>query len=163
KPRRILNAEETTEILDFAVRENALAVLSVANDDEWMCFKSRFLERDANRRFFVLDWGGGEQPPPALALGQYLGISFRHKSRKIMFATGLEARGRFMTEGDKPIAAARYRWPESITELQRRAYYRTPVPVGVSVPATAWIGGRNARSAAQDSPLMGLTGECVDI
>lgn len=163
KPRRILSPQETAEILDYAVRDNALAVLSVATADDWICFKSRFLERDGNRRFFVLDWGGSGEDPPPLALGQYLGVSFRYKSRKIMFATVLEARGRFMIEGDKPIAAARYRWPESLTELQRRAYYRTPIPAGVSVPATCWAGGRNSRSAAQEAPMSVFAGDCVDI
>lgn len=163
KPRRILSVQEATEILDYAVRDSALAVLSVANEHDWVCFKSRFLERDGNRRFFVLDWGAAGEEPPPLALGQYVGVSFRYKSRKVMFATVLEARGRFMNEGGKPIAAARYRWPESLTELQRRAYYRTPVPSGVCIPATAWLGGRNQRSAAQDSPLAALTGECIDI
>jgi c-di-GMP-binding flagellar brake protein YcgR len=163
KPRRILSAQETTEILDCAVHDSALAVLSVFSDNDWLCFKSRFLERDGGRRFFVLDWGAAGEEPPPLALGQYVGVSFRHKSRKIMFATVLEARGRFMSEGGKPIAAARYRWPESLTELQRRAYHRTIVPAGVSIPVTAWPGGRSQRSAAQLSPQSVLAGECVDL
>lgn len=163
KPRRILSDQETTQILDIAVRDQALAVLSVVNEDNWTCFKSRFLERDANRRFFVLDWGGGEQPPPPLALGQYVGVSFRYRSRKIMFATVLEARGRFVTDGGETIAAARYRWPDSLTELQRRAYFRTPVPAGVAVPASVWLGGKSQRCAAQESPHVAVAGECVDL
>jgi hypothetical protein len=152
KPRQIVSPQEMTAVLDQAVRERALATLSLTCANEWICYKSRFLERDPNRRFFVLDWGveGGE---PKIELGQYVGISFRYRSRKVMFSTVLEARGRFMAETDTPTPAARYRWPESLTEIQRRAYYRTPIPAGVGLLASMWAGGRTRRTAAQKAAL----------
>ena len=87
KPRRILTGEETSTILDEAVRQSALAVLTVHQEEGWQMFKSRFLERDPRRRFIVLDYQPthGTEPTP-LASGQYVGLSFRYKSRKVMFA-----------------------------------------------------------------------------
>lgn len=166
KPRRILTAEESCEILDEAVRHNALAVMNLydPDEDQWHTFKSRFLERDPNRRFVVLDYQEthGSMPVP-LSVGQYVGISFRYKSRKIMFASVVEAKGKFLTGPDESVAAIRYRWPESMTELQRRAYYRTPVPPELRVVANLWAGGTATRDTVQASALGILTGQSVDL
>lgn len=162
KPRRVLSRSENSEILDFAVREGALAVVSYWHGDVWRSFKSRFLERDADRRYFVLDCQDlGEASE--LGLGQYVGVSFRYKSRKVMFTTVLEARGQFVVNEGATISAARYRWPDSLVELQRRAYYRTPVPAGVSVLVSIWSGGHNGREVAQTSPMNVFTGEALDL
>lgn len=164
KPRRILTAEESSTIFDEAVQQSALAVLTVHEDGNWHLFKSRFLERDARRRFVVLDYQETHgTKPAALACGQYVGVSFRYKSRKVMFATVVEARGRFVLDGKTSVPAIRYRWPESMTELQRRAYYRTPVPPEVRVLANLWPGGVAAREPAQSAGLNVTTGEVLDL
>jgi len=164
RPRRILTGEETSVILDEAVHQNALAVLTIHQDGSWQMFKSRFLERDSHRRFIVLDYQEthGTQPTP-LSSGQYVGVSFRYKSRKVMFATVVEARGRYLAGGQTSVPAVRYRWPESMTELQRRAYYRTPIPPEVRVLANLWPGGVAAREAIQSAALGIATGEALDL
>lgn len=164
RPRRILDGPEAGAILANAVNERALAVISVRLDDAWYTFKSRFLERDADHRFFVLDFQEthGTEPPP-IEPGQHVGISFRHKSRKLMFASVIEAKGRFCVNGGENIPAIRYRWPESLIELQRRAYYRTIIPAGTNVRATLWAGGVNARAEAQTQALSVWGGDCLDL
>lgn len=155
---------ETAEIIDQGVRENALAVLTLQDGAEWITYKSRFLERDPGRKFIVLDYQDTHgAPPPPLAPGQFVGLSFRHKSRKIMFATVVEARGKFVVESGGSIAAVRYRWPETLTELQRRAYYRTPVPPSTQLVVSVWAGGAAARDAAQARPLAVVTGQACDL
>ncbi len=151
-------------MLDEAVRSNALAVMTLHLDGQWKMFKSRFLERDGNRKFVVLDFQethGAE--PPELISGQYVGLSFRYKSRKVMFATVVEAKGRYLVDGKTSVPAIRYRWPESMTELQRRAYYRTPVPSDVRLLANIWPGGVAARENSQGSALSVVTGEALDM
>ncbi len=164
KPRRVLASRDATEIFDRAVQERALAVITLQNGTSWVTFKSRFLERDANQRFFVLDYAApnGEQLPP-LAPGQYVGISFRQKSRKVLFATVVEAKGHFVLDDQSSVTAIRYRWPESMTELQRRAYYRTPVPADMKLAVSMWPGGIAARGQAQSSALQVVTGDLGDI
>jgi c-di-GMP-binding flagellar brake protein YcgR len=163
RPRRILTVQEACEMIDQAVRESALAVLSVQQEGEWSTFKSRFLERDPHRRFIVLDYQEFPgRPVVPVSPGQYVGLSFRHKSRKVMFATVVEARGRFLVDQNNSIAAVRYRWPDSMTELQRRAYYRTPVPPGTSVAMDLWPGGVAGRDAA-NAALGRLRGEAADL
>lgn len=164
RPRLVLAPEDVCEIFDAAVQEQALAVLSIHEGDGWRTFKSRFLERDPNRRFFVLDHQPApDDDVPELLPGQYLGLSLRQKNRKILFATMVEAKGHFLLEGNTSIRAIRYRWPETITELQRRAYYRTPVPDGHNLLANLWFGGTNARQAAQGKPLQLVNGYLSDI
>jgi len=164
KPRRIISPEEIWELLDAGVRESTLAVLAVQSDNEWLTFKSRMLERDPQRKFIVLDYQSlADKPLPALTPGQYVGISFRHKSRKIMFASVVEARGKFVVADGQSVAAIRYRWPDSMTELQRRAYHRTPVPPGASLLVSAWAGGCSAWRSAQARALEIVTGQALDI
>ncbi len=164
KPRHLLASRDAAEIFDQAVRERALAVLTFQDGHDWSTFKSRFLERDCNGRFFVLDYedpNGGQLP--AMAPGQYVGVSFRQKSRKILFATIVEAKGHFVLEDQTSVAAVRYRWPESLTELQRRAYYRTPVPSESTLLVSLWPGGITARVQAQSSTLQVITGNLADL
>jgi c-di-GMP-binding flagellar brake protein YcgR len=151
-------------MFDEAVRQNALAVLTLHEKGNWHTFKSRFLERDGKRRFIVLDCQEthGTQPP-ALSAGRYVGLSFRYKSRKVMFATVVEAKGRYLVDGKTAVPAVRYRWPESMTELQRRAYYRTPIPAEVRILVNVWPGGVAARPTAQGSALSVVTGEALDL
>jgi len=164
KPRRILTLEESTAVIEQAVQQNALAVLTVHEADRWHVFKSRFLEHNSARGFVVLDYQPthGITPPP-LVCGQYAGVSFRHKSRKIMFATVVQARGRYLLDGKTSIPAVRYRWPEMLTELQRRAYYRTPVPPQMRIVANVWPGGAAARAPTQRAPLSVRSGEALDL
>ncbi len=164
KAGKLTITQNEAEVFDRAVQSNALAVVTLQSDGGWQSFKSRFLERDPNRRFFVLDYEAqnGVEPPP-LELGQYVGISFRHSSRKIMFATIVEARGRFRKSDERQTTAIRYSWPQGMTEMQRRSYYRTPVPAEMSVAAHLWPGGVMKRAAAQGETMQVLTGRLADL
>lgn len=164
KPRRLLGATDAREIFDRAVQERAIAVLTVHGEQDWYTFKSRFLERDPRGRFFVLDYqAADEEPLPAVTPGQYLGVSFRQRNRKLLFATVVEAKGHFVLDDRQTIPAIRYRWPDSLTELQRRAYYRTAVPEGTALAASLWSGGVAARARAQATPLEVATGMLADV
>lgn len=161
RPRRILTSRETSEIMQFAADEKTLAVVSLQEGDNWVSFKSHFLERDPRGRFFVLDFQETHGvSPPELGAGQYVGVSFRYKSRKIMFSTVVEARGRYLNGGSQSVPAVRYRWPQTMVELQRRAYHRTLVPSGATLPARVWHGAIHA-PPAQRGPV--LVGSSIDL
>lgn len=164
KPQRTITGPDVAALFDEAVHQRALAVLTVQTDDQWTTFKSRFLERDPQRRFFVLDFQAvtGERLPD-LVPGQCIGVSFRSRSRKVLFASLVEARGHYMFDDRSSIPAIRYRWPDRLTELQRRAYFRTPVPTAMALPVSLWAGGVAARANAQGRALQVLTGTLADI
>lgn len=164
RPRRILAPPDTAAIFDRAVQERALAVLTLQCGPEWHTFKARFLERDARGQYFVLDHHPvDDEPLPEVAPGQYVGVSFRQKSRKLLFGTIVEARGHFTLENEQRVPAVRYRWPESMTELQRRAYLRTPIPPETTLLASMWPGGVAARATAQGNALEVVPGELLDL
>jgi c-di-GMP-binding flagellar brake protein YcgR len=164
KPRRVIAPRDAAEIFDRAVRDRALAVLSLQEGTDWISFKSRFLERDSHGRFFVLDHQQvGDEPLPDLSPGQYVGVSFRYKSRKVLFATVVEAKGHFVLDDQTTVPAVRFRWPETITELQRRAYYRTPVPEEMTIVANMWPGGITGREQAQSGTMKIITGHLADL
>lgn len=164
KPRRVLTPQAAGNIFDHAVEERALAVLTLQDGAGWQTFKSRFLERDARGRFFVLDYQQvDDQPLPAVSPGLYVGVSFRQKGHKLLFATIVEAKGHFVLDGNTNVPAVRYRWPDNLTELQRRAYFRTPVPSGTHLPARLWSGGVTARTTARSTPLQICVGNLADL
>jgi c-di-GMP-binding flagellar brake protein YcgR len=155
---------DTADIFARAARERALTVVSVQDGENWTQFKSRFLERDPARRFFVLDHVfDNDTPPPPIANGQYVGVSLRQSSRKFLFSTIVEAKGQFVFDSNTAVPALRYRWPDHVTELQRRVYYRTPVPADAPpIPARLWRGGIAAR-AHQNPALQMLSGTVVNL
>ncbi|MGE3181656.1 MAG: flagellar brake protein [Phycisphaerae bacterium] len=139
KTRRTLAARDSREMFDLAVQDRALAVVSIHDNGVWESFKVRFLERDPRGEFFVLDHQSQtDSPLPELVPGRFAGVSFRHRSRKVLFSTMVQARGHFVLDKDTSVPAIRYRWPESVTELQRRSYYRTPVPESQVLTANIW-------------------------
>jgi c-di-GMP-binding flagellar brake protein YcgR len=163
-PRRTIPPEVATGIFEEAVREHALAVLSVRTGQSWCVFKSRFLECDPARAYFVLDYQPlDNEPLPELVPGQCVGVSFRHRNRKVLFDTVVEARGHYLLDDRLSIPAVRYRFPTVVTELQRRAYYRTPIPETMSLLATVWPGGITARNRVQKSALEILSGTLINI
>jgi c-di-GMP-binding flagellar brake protein YcgR len=164
RPRRLVSPRDAAAIFDRAVHDRSLAVLTLQDGSDWRSFKSRFLERDAKNRFFVLDYQAFDNEPlPTLTPGQYLGVSFRQKNRKLLFATVVEAKGHFILDEKTSLPAVRYRWPDSITELQRRAYYRTPVRDDMTLLVSLWPGGLRARGDAQTAALRVATGELADL
>lgn len=164
KTRRETQTSETAQIFDQAVRERALAVVTIHDGRDWITYKSRFLERDPARQFFVLDHRDEHDcPHPTAAPGHYVGISLRHRSRKVMFATVIEARGHYQIESGEKIPAVRYRWPDSTAEFQRRAYHRTELPENTNLLVSLWPGGIAARQSAQRSTLQVVNGRLADI
>ncbi|TWT41108.1 Flagellar brake protein YcgR [Phycisphaerae bacterium RAS1] len=164
RPRRISSCDHEIELFDEAIREHALAVVTAHDGATWHTFKSRFLERDPKRQFFVLDYQSVTgQPLPELLTGQFVGVTFRSRSRKILFSTCVEAKGHYVLDAKTSVAAVRYRWPESVTEMQRRAYYRTPIPAPQAVPATLWAGGLAARGGGGALPADATHGQLADI
>jgi c-di-GMP-binding flagellar brake protein YcgR len=164
KPQRVLTPHNTTELFDRAVAERALAVVTLHDGQAWQTFKARFLERDPRERFIVLDYVALDNASlPPLTPGECVGISFRQRSRKFLFSTVVEAKGHFALDDKNTVAAMRYRWPAGLSELQRRAYYRTPVPEDMTLVASVWAGGVTARASAQRDTLQVLTGNVADL
>ncbi len=164
RPTQVLTRHDAAELFDRAVQDRALAVLTLQDGVTWQTFKSRFLESDPRGHFVVLDYQPCERETlPAVAPGQCVGVSFRQRNHKLLFATVAQARGHYLLGDQTRIPAVRYRWPTAVTELQRRAYFRTPVPVDVRLPVTLWAGGLRAKSEDASATAPEIVGEAVDL
>jgi c-di-GMP-binding flagellar brake protein YcgR len=71
---------------------------------------------------------------PELVVGQTLGVTFRRAHRKCVFETTVTGRCNYSTGRADDVPALRLEWPESVFEMQRRLYYRTPVPRDAELP-----------------------------
>ncbi|MBK8913120.1 MAG: PilZ domain-containing protein [Phycisphaerales bacterium] len=164
KTRSSFSREDLAEVFDSAAAQRALAVVTVQSAGSWQSFKARFLEAAPKARFFVLEHESCDADTlPALAPGQYTGVSFRHRSRKVLFATVVEAKGKFMFNDSTSVSAIRYRWPESVLELQRRAYQRTLIPGKVKLLANVWPGSAADRHQVQHGQIPVVTGTMMDL
>lgn len=164
KTRRTLAARDSREIFDYAVRERALAVVSIHDEGVWDSFKVRFLERDPRGEFFVLDHQSNQGAAlPEMLPGRFAGVSFRYRSRKVLFSTMVQARGHFVLDKETSVPAIRYRWPDSVTELQRRSYYRTPIPDSQVLTANIWPHSVTTPGAPAPIRDAEMTGQLLDI
>ncbi|QOJ13237.1 MAG: PilZ domain-containing protein [Planctomycetia bacterium] len=164
KTRNAYSREDLTDVFDSAAGQRALAVVTVQSAGSWQSFKARFLEADPKGRFFVLEHEPCDADAlPALAPGQYTGVSFRHRSRKVLFATVVEAKGKFMFNDATSVSAVRYRWPDTVLELQRRSYQRTLIPGVVKLLANIWPGSAADRNQVQHGQITVVTGTMMDL
>jgi len=152
-------AARTDAILE-AVRKQSPAVITVPVINRWVTLKSAFVAADPDAGLISLarplpDDG---QPQPSLKPGQSISISFRRGHRKcicvtaVVRGTGTEQEGRLQIQ-----------WPDEILAVQRRAYFRAPVPEDMEVPVRLWRGGRTKRRLAAIGKWPSVTGHLADI
>jgi hypothetical protein len=73
--------------------------------------------------------------PLELPAGAALGLSFRHGHYKCMFSTTVAGALRIALSADLRVDALLIRRPDTIQQLQRRAFNRVAVPRGTLIPA----------------------------
>lgn len=126
-------ATDTEAVLREALKRKTPLTLSYRNAAGWNSLKSRILEVDAANERFILE-------PPVDHNGrhnqqftqdQYLGVAFRRGHKKCLCACVVTS-----TTDD----AITLNWPDSIQTLQRRAYFRIPVPESMPTKVLIWPG-----------------------
>jgi c-di-GMP-binding flagellar brake protein YcgR len=129
-----LSPHEPAELLAEAVSRRSLANISCKLTDGWASFKSCFLGIEDGTRNLIIEYPAPEDlPPPEFTGGESIGISFRRGHRKCVFSTGMVGQCRFALSRDVEIPALKLLWPGQMYELQRRLFYRAPVPARESI------------------------------
>lgn len=85
---------------------------------------------------------------PEIVEGQSVGVSFRRAHRKCVFETTVTGRCNYSVGRLDDVPALRLEWPASIGEMQRRVYYRTPVPQDVEMPVQVQLRGGDGEGEA---------------
>jgi len=148
------------ESIQEAVAKSSPAVITVPLSSRWVTLKTRFESADPTAGVITLAWPRPEegQPAPQLLAGQSVSLAFRRGHRKCICITTIAG----VKEGPdgKSLLVA---WPEALQAVQRRAYYRAPVPEGMSVPVRLWRGGRAQRRLVAVGRWPSVVGQLADI
>jgi c-di-GMP-binding flagellar brake protein YcgR len=123
------------ELLREVVSRQVSLSLSCRLDNVWTTFRSRFLGFDRATGDVVVEYPAAtERHLPEIVEGQMIGVSFRRAHKKCVFETSVGGRCFFSLRRGDDVPAIALLWPAAIYELQRRLYYRSPVPEGTTIP-----------------------------
>ncbi|MGB9625672.1 MAG: flagellar brake protein [Phycisphaerae bacterium] len=164
----VLTVEPTRrdQALDEAVSRNVPIVLSVRDGVSWAVHKSRFLgsNRVAKRLYIECPPPAApESPPPEVRRGEAVGVAFRRGHKKCVFTAVMLGQEDYGPDGGSPVPALALSWPDSLQELQRRAYYRVSVPPHKTVKVELWQGGAACRKKAGSAEWPSYTGRLMDL
>lgn len=131
-----------TTVLEAAETRQPVTITWQA-ETGWQVTKGRFADADPDAAsiYLHLPAAAGTTRPE---VSQDVSVSFRRGSRKCVFTSCLidsfEGRAR---DGGKSGLILRLSWPDSLQELQRRLFHRTPVPPGRYIPVDLWLSQAN--------------------
>jgi c-di-GMP-binding flagellar brake protein YcgR len=161
----VLEPARRDRALDEATSRNVGVVLSMRGGEEWSVFKSRFLGADDSHNHLVVEY-----PPapvgtrrPDVQLGENIGVAFRRGHKKCVFTAVVMARGEYALNGQTRVESLTLSWPDSVQELQRRAYYRVPVPRTRNVSVLVFRGGTSQRKKARSAHWPKCTARLSDL
>ena len=148
---------ETGSVLREALDRRTPLVLSFRGPAGWITFPSRLLGLDGNHARLTVELPAehDQQWTDQLRGGNYLGVAFRRGHKKCL-CTCVVTDGNETRSGRNGRAGLTLRWPKQIQVLQRRNYYRVPVPPNMELKALIWSGGldRKPENPAQDKTSM---------
>ena len=135
------SSTETESILREALQRRTPLVISFRNASGWRSLKSRIVEVDsANSCMHVeppVDHNG--KTDPNIATDLYLGVAFRRGHKKCLCTCVVLGPQESASNGSNG-ALLTLNWPDSIQTLQRRAYFRVPVPESMPTKVLIWPG-----------------------
>lgn len=130
-----LAAGRTEELLREAASRQAPLALNCRVDEGWTTGKSFLLGFDPGNGDLIVAYPlGPTNVQPEIVVGQTIGVTFRRAHRKCVFETTVTGRCHYSNGRTESIPALQLEWPEQIFEMQRRLYYRTPVPRDADLP-----------------------------
>ncbi len=139
------------QALAEAVGRGIPVTLSLKQSGAWAVYKSRFLDGERRHDRVLIEYPHDptlNPPSPDIRPGENVGIAFRRGHKKCVFtAVALGVCRRPSGEGPD-VLALELGWPDSVQEIQRRAYYRACVPPDRTVPVELWSGGAACRAKA---------------
>ncbi len=158
-----LVGRERDQIIADAVHEKARLVLTCRGTERWEMHKSRLLDMAPARRALVLAFPiDVDEDAFDLSRGEQVGVSFRHHNRKCLFGSTVigKRQPRRHSHRHTSSRALLVAWPEEIEQLQRRVYYRVPIPEDQPIEVMLWPGVEPDRIG---NAANGLTGRLQDL
>jgi len=140
-----LTNEQINEVIFLAAERQVPVTVTIRAGERWVNYRSRAIGMNDKHFLLQMPISDSLEYPAEFHRAQQLGLSFKLKHHKHIFAArvaevnlpGLEA-------GMTAIAVC---LPTRMQRLQRRAYERVAVPPGRIVRASFWLGGCEAEPA----------------
>jgi len=152
-----LDRARRDQILVEAADRRTPLVLSRKQPHGWGTFRSRLLEAEPIAQRLIIEYpvGAGGEKAPDIEEGESIGVAFRKGHRKCMFASVVQGKKRFQIDEANRVGALLLRWPGDLQQLQRRVYYRAPIPPDRAIKVAFWPGGLayEARVGAAEFPV----------
>ncbi len=148
------------ELLRDCLDKRVPLIVSYRHDEGWNVFKATLLAVHDEADEATLEYPGASQGAvPELMPGQMIGIAFRKGHKKCLGDTFIIERC-CSNVGGQSVPAFRVRLPNELYELQRRLFYRVPVPEHMTIPVTLWHGLAEDRPEGDEGVL---TGAMIDL
>ena len=122
------------ELVHEAAGRHSVVALSCQLEEGWASFRSRVLAVDAASDQVILDYPeSGTLEAPGFTGGETLGVSFRRAQMRCMFAALVVGTAEEKLPGARSHRILKIAMPEEIFQMQRRVFYRAPVPEEESI------------------------------
>ena len=140
-----LTASQINQAIQAAAERTVPLSVTVRRDRTWRNLYSRLLAVRGGYLFIEHPASDDGGPPLEIAPAEKIGLSFKLKHHKHIFAVTVKGLGTLrLGEQGGEVAVLCACWPARMMRLQRRAYVRADVPPNRIVRASFWLGGRDA-------------------
>ena len=163
KPLLAVDTQKKNDILAHAIDRGQFCVVTSREDGAWRSAKTKFVKaEDAPDRLFIEAVDAGGDHALSYLSGELVGVNFRRGHRKCLFATTVLGTTSIEGADESLVNVVELDWPESMQEMQRRAFQRA-VPTGHHVSVRFWEGGIAGRKEAEHESRGIRTGTLVDL
>jgi hypothetical protein len=156
--------ESHDEVFRGAVERRLPVVLTRKADNTWVSCKSRFLAEGADQTLIIEAPGPSEAGTPVeFAPGDHVGLSFRRGHKKCLCSASVAHFTNFSLDDGSRIPALTIQKPQTVRQLQRRAYNRSAVQPPLAFDVAFWEGGLDALAGPSRGEMAVYVGTLEDI
>jgi len=142
-----LDAKQIEEVIDAATARKVPLIVTVRVNNTWSNLRSRALHLRAEHLILDMPQAEEGQVPHEFAPAERIGVSFKLKHHKHIFAATVVGQERTKLDDGTEIPALAVVVPGRMQRLQRRAFIRVDVPENQLVRASFWLGGCDCEPA----------------
>jgi c-di-GMP-binding flagellar brake protein YcgR len=135
-----LKTPQINELLSLAVEKMTPVIITVRSDTSWAILHSRALAIEDQHLLLEMPLNDATAPPHEFVPAERLGINFKLRHHKHIFAATVAGQQQLLLAGEK-VPALAVVMPTRMQRLQRRAFLRADVPPNRIVRASFWLGG----------------------
>ena len=158
-------SSETETFFREALDRKTPLVVSFQDPEGWSSLKSRITAVDASRKSLTVErpLNLAGRRVTDIRRGQYLGVAFRRGHRKCLCSCVVIEADQDESCGAERNSGLTLSWPDTIQTLQRRAYYRVPLPPSMKVKALFWAGTLSDKPDNPGQDRSSIYADMVDI